>query len=128
MADEAQVQVSLNINNTDGDNFQWRSANSGYTADVTGKIGPSPGLIVATTAGVSVTFTGLTTPGFCVLTNLDGTNFVEYGIWDGATFHELGELLPDSQPQLIRLSRNMTGFRLKADTASCNVRVEAFED
>lgn len=126
MADEARVQVSVQVNDTNT-NKSYQSDNTAYNEDITTPTGPSPGTVSATTAGVSVTFTGLSTPGLCVLKNMDGTNYVEYGIWDGVTFHELGELPPDNKPQVIKLSRNMTGFRLKANTATCLVLVEAFE-
>jgi len=126
MANEAQLHISLRINNPTS-KFEAQSTNTSYTVDVAGSSGPVPGMVVATTAGLDVAFTGLTVPTWCVLKNLDSTNFVEYGIWDGATFHELGELPPLSKPQIIKLSRNMTGFRLKADTASCDVSVEAYE-
>tara|TARA_R110002020_G_scaffold376130_3_gene587314 strand:+ start:33306 stop:33701 length:396 start_codon:yes stop_codon:yes gene_type:complete len=130
MADEAQIQQSININNsTTG--FKVQSVNTSYKDTVTGSSGPVPGMVIATTAGLSITFTGLTTPGWCELVNLDITNFVEYGIWDGSTFHELGELPPSTaqggKPQIIKLSRNMTGLRLKADTANCDVQVKAYE-
>ena len=95
MADEAQIQQSININNsTTG--FKVQSVNTSYKDTVTGSSGPVPGMVIATTAGLSITFTGLTTPGWCELVNLD-------------------------------ITRNMTGLRLKADTANCDVQVKAYE-
>ena len=123
MANEASIHYSMQI--IQG-NLKFVPGGVSFTGDVTGTAGPVPGAVLATTAGLDVSFTGLTTPAYCRITNIDGTNFVEYGIWDGATFHELGELLAgESYP--LRLSRNMTGFRLKANTASVWTIVEAFE-
>lgn len=41
-------------------------------------------------------------------------------------FHELGEIQP-GEFYVIRLSRSMTGLRMKADTAACECVVEGFE-
>ncbi len=140
MANEIQVRASLQIKK---DNLDYSSKPTSFKADMTGSKGPSPGALTATVDGIDVDFSELTTPGMCRIQNLDPDNFVEYGIWDpeGSTFYPLGELLPgESYP--LRLSRNlqeefMTGtgttgadtnrLRIKADTASCDVVVEAFE-
>ncbi len=73
--------------------------------------------------------------------NQDSTNFVEFGIWDGTSFYPVGRLLA-GESYVLRLSPNLgeeygtgtgtTGegintLRFKADTASVNVLVEAFE-
>lgn len=97
-----------------------------FRADQTTKKGPSPGFLLISTAGEDITFTDLTTPGIVVIKNLDAANFVEYGIWDGSTFHELGEVLAGEE-FVFRMSRNMTGFRMKADTAEVAVQVLAFD-
>ena len=114
-----------------------------FKVDVTGAKGPVPGSIAVSVWGTNVDFGELTTPTLCRLTNQDATNFVEYGVWDpeGGTFYPLGEIGPgESYP--LKLSRNLqeeyatgtstTGedtnrLRLKADTAACNVLIEAFE-
>ena len=145
MSNEARVQSSLTIRKTSGTVTQldYRSAPTTFTVDVTGTKGPVPGAISATVAGTDVDFGELTQPTLCVLHNQDATNFVEYGIWDpeGSTFYPLGELGP-GESYVLKLSRNIqeqyqtgtgtTGddtnrLRFKADTAACNISVEAFE-
>lgn len=123
MADEARIQSYLQIRKG---NLDYLSRPNSFVADVGTAFGPSPGAVTVTTGGTDVAFTGLTTPALCRLMNLDSTNFAEYGVWDGATFHPLGELLP-GETYVLRLSRNLTTFRLRANTASCAVLVEAFE-
>lgn len=140
MANEATVTSRLTIQKG---YLDYMSRPGQFQATVTGTKGPVPGALEATTAGVSVDFSELTTPALCRLMNLDTTNFVEYGIWDpeGGVFYPLGELLP-GESYVLRLSRNLneeygTGagtvgantnrLRLKADTAACQVMVEAFE-
>ena len=125
MADEARVTSTLTIGKG---NLDYASRPSVFSADVdaAAPTGPTPGSLLIATAGTDVSFAQLTTAGFCKLTNLDDTNFVEYGIWDSSTFHELGEIQP-GEFYVIRLSRNMTGLRMKADTAACECVVEGFE-
>ena len=139
MANEAEVRSSLQI--TGGDT-EYRSQPTTFLADVSDVTkGPTPGLVVATVAGVDVDLSLLTVPGLCRIQNKDDTNFIEVGIWDGVTFYPLMDFLPgESFP--IRLSASLgdefgtgTGtsgpsintLRIKADTAPCNVIVEAFE-
>jgi hypothetical protein len=138
MANEATIQTTLSIRTG---SLSYQSQPSSFRADVAGTKGPTPGAIAVAIAGTDVAFSELTTPALCRLQNLDETNFVEYGIWDGIQFYPLGELLP-GESYVIRLSRNLTEeygtgtgttgaaantFRLKADTAACVVLVEAFE-
>ncbi len=125
MANEARVTSQLHIAKG---NLKYDSAQPAtYMADVTVGKGPSPGALLIATAGTDIDLSELATPALCVITNLDTTNFLEYGIWDGATFHELGEVQP-GEFYVLRLSRNLTGLRLKADTAACEAIVEAFDD
>lgn len=145
MANEAQVRSSLQILKQTGaiERINYQGKPTVFNADVTGVKGPSPGSVTATVAGTDVDFSELAVPALCRLQNQDATNFVEYGIWDpeGDKFYPLGELLP-GETYVLRLSRNLqeefgtgtgtTGadtnrLRLKADTASVNVLVEAFE-
>ncbi len=145
MADEAQVRSSLQITKKDGalTLLEYRSQPTVFKADVAGTKGPVPGAITVTILGTDVDFGELTTPALCRIQNQDANNFVTYGIWDpeNNTFFPLGELLA-GETYVLRLSRNLqeefqtgTGtigantnrLRLKADTASLNVSIEAFE-
>src|SRR5690606_41298555 len=92
MANEASLNISLTINDQAG--FQWRSFPTAYRADVAGKKGPTPGAVTARTTGTGVNLSELGTPGFCHLENLDRTNFVTVGVYDGAPFLPLLELGP----------------------------------
>ena len=125
MANEARISSSLSI---EKGNLDYASRPSSFTADVAtaAPTGPSPGSVLVATAGTDIVLTQLTTPGYVVLKNYDSTNFVEYGIWDGANFHELGELQA-GEVYVLRFSRNLSGFRLKANTAACDCSVEAVE-
>lgn len=145
MAGEAQIRSSLQILKKTGaiTQINYQSRPTSFKANVAGTKGPSPGAVTVTVAGTDIDFSELTDPGLCHLHNQDAVNFVEYGVWDpeGNTFYPLGELLPGEAFPL-RLSRNLqqefgtgTGtsgadtnrLRLKADTASVSVLVEAFE-
>ena len=135
MANEARIQIGLTIKKG---NLNYVLPSTAYTATITtdDPKGPVPGALTVTTAGVDVDFSELVTPGLCKITNLDDTNFVSYGVYDGANFHYLGEMLP-GETYVFRISRYLGGtdpgtsgdntFRLQANTASCIVQVEAFE-
>lgn len=138
MSREAQVNCSLSIRKG---YLNWQSQNLNFQADVDGTFGPTPGAFLASVAGTDVDLSALETYGLAELRNLDTTNFVDYGIWDGASFYPLGRLLA-GEGTVLRLSPNLgqeyttgTGtsgaaintLRFKADTAACNVSVCAFE-
>lgn len=138
MADEATIFAGLQINKTP---LFYITQPQAFKADVAGIVGPVPGSVLVTTEGVDIDFTPLVQPGLCLIQNLDDTNFVTYGIWDGVSFYPLGELLPGEQFPL-RLSRVLgeeygtgTGtsgaaintLRFKADTDDVYVNVLAFE-
>jgi hypothetical protein len=137
----AQIQISLNLRSG---NLQYQNVPNAFNAVVAGANGPTPGsLLIATTPGTDVNLSELSAVGgFCVLANLDSTNWVEYGIYDAGSslFFPLGEILAGEQ-YILRLSRNLgkdypgsgTGvpigatLRIVANTASCRVFVGAFD-
>lgn len=140
MASEATVRVSLAIR---ADNINYPGGQGAFTADVTGRKGPTPGAFTATTDGTDVDLSQLTTPGWAHVKNLDATNYVQVGVWDSNTsrFYPLLRLLA-GESVVVRLDADIgeeyegtgtgtgTGpntLRVKANTASCVVLVEAFE-
>ena len=139
MANEAVVRTSLQIK--DGTLF-YQSQPTAFVADVSTGLGPTPGLVTVPVTGVSVSLAALTTPGFAFIQNLDATNFIMVGVYDGTSFFPLLELLP-GECYVVRLCRHLgdefvgTGtpadanaLRLMADPlggASCYARVEVFE-
>ena len=138
MANEATIRSSLQIR---AGNVAYQSQPSSFQADVTGRKGPSPGAISALTTGTAVSFAELVTPALCRIMNLDATNFITVGVYDGASFFPVIELLP-GESYVVRLSRYLnaefentgTGtnadanqLMVLADTAECVVLVEAFE-
>lgn len=140
MANEIAVQIRVRVTNG---NLKYVNPVSSFYVDMTGAKGPTPGAIAVPTDGVDVYFDQLTTPGLCLITNLDDTNYVEVGIYDPQTdvFYPLMEVGPGESWPMI-LSRNLgeqyagsgTGtttpenyLRLKANVAACDVQVETFE-
>jgi len=140
MSREGTVNQSLSIIK---DNLDYRSKQgNSFNFDVSIGKGPSPGAITVTGAGTDVDFSELTTPAVCRITNLDDTDFVEYGIYDSVTgeLYLLGEVLP-GETWPFRLSRNLgssissgtaivdTGhtLRIVSNNGPVNVLVEAFD-
>lgn len=139
MANEATINLGFSIIKT---GLTYRPASVQFRVDVDGAKGPSPGAITVSTYGTDVDFSQLITPGLCLLTNLDTVNYVEYGIYNGVEFYPLGEIGP-GETYPLKLSRNLleayigtgtgtdavgaSSLRIKANTASCDVVVAAFE-
>lgn len=126
----AMIQIVKGVN-------QYRPQPTSFQADWNGSAGPTPGSVLVTTGGVNISLAGLNSlGGWCRIQNLDINNYVDWGIWNGSTYFPLGELLPGEFVP-IRLSRFLltgaTGtaivnsLRLRAHTASCQCKVEAFD-
>lgn len=140
MADEATVQTMLTIQKG---NLDYRSNPISFRATVSGTKGPTPGAIAVSVDGTNIDLSQLTTPGLCLIHNLDSTNFVEVGRWDQTTsrFYPLMKILA-GEFYVIRLSPrvedeyegtgtgtavNVSKLRIKANTAPCVVVVSCFE-
>jgi hypothetical protein len=142
MANEAQINVSLNINKG---SKVYRSQPNAFTANVSGNGGPSPGTFTATTGGTIVNLTNLTVPGLYRIQNLDANNWIEYGIYDrnADVFYPLNQCLA-AETFIARFSPNLgtnepdpdtgtgaftgsTAFMVRANGAPCEVLVEAFD-
>jgi hypothetical protein len=66
--------------------------------------------------------------GWCILQNLDATNYVEFGPYDGGsagTLVILGRLAPGGPPAFFPLSPDVT-FGAIANTAACKLDVNVF--
>lgn len=142
MSNEATVISNLKIV---AGKIQYQSLPQSFSADVTGRKGPTPGAVTATVGGTLIDLSQLDQPGLCRLQNLDSTNWVEVGMLDPETqkFYPLLELLP-GESFVVRLSRNLaeeydtgtgTGttavgvnrLMVRANAQSCVVSIEAFE-
>ena len=76
------------------------------------------------TSEESITFTDIATNGFCILVNLDTTNYVEWGFSTGVYGGRMRALEPAGP---FRVNAGATIY-LKANTATCRVRVIMYED
>ena len=138
MANEVSVQAAITIASG---NLNYRSNPTSFTADLTGAFGPTPGALTISTDGEDIDLSELTSPGWCIIRNIDATNFIEWGIWDGVEFIVVGRILPGQSAGPFQLSPNIgasyaTGtattdsgntLRLKADTAAAKAIVDIFE-
>lgn len=140
MANEITVTTEMRITK---DNLTERYGVS-YTADMDAGRGPTPGLLTATTTGVSVDLSQLVDPGHCFIKNLSEDYRIEIGMKDtsAGTFLPLIELKP-GQGMVIPLARNieseLTGgagtgtagsggvMFIKSITGSADVQVLAFQ-
>lgn len=144
MANEIRVLASLTLRNA---NQQFSNNPSSFTADMTGKGGPTPGYLLASKFGTAVNLTQLTYPGgMCVITNVDADDTLIWGVYDldgtVGNFTPVGELLP-GELCVFRLAREIgqqlgtgsgtasvdTGLTLmvKGYGGPCECKVEAFD-
>lgn len=106
MANEIQVTSSLVVVKN---NLQYQSRPAAFVADMAGGKGPTPGALTADEYGTTVDLSQLTTPGLCRVANLDdddSTAHLLVGVYDGASFFPLIELLP-GESYVFRLWRHL---------------------
>ena len=100
MSKEANIRVGLTVLKRDSTDPTITlldfNQSAGYSADVTGTFGPTPGTLAVPATGVAVALTGITDPGWCWVHNQDTTNNIQIGIRDAdsALFYPLLELKP----------------------------------
>ena len=119
MADEISIQASMNLSNgllTFNQTFSSRF-------DQTAAGGPTPGMVTIGTVEESQSLAELSTLGWCMMKNLDDTNFIEWGFSTGV----YGGRLEAGEIALFRLNPSTTMY-LKADTAACKMTIYALED
>lgn len=78
------------------------------------------------TSAETLAFADITTPHVVIIWNLDGTNFVEFGVDDTGTQQTIGKLMPGGLPAIIPWSPGAL-LSLQADTAACKVHVQVYE-
>jgi hypothetical protein len=94
MSNEITVRAGVSVKS----NVNYRPAITGFSVNqnVVSGIGEVPGGVIATTAGVDITFTGLILPGWCEIENQDlvNRNVLVWGIKDQTTgaFYPIGDL------------------------------------
>lgn len=123
MANEIKVTASLEC--TNGNFSLPKQGGTQLSIAQTNRGGGVPGLMLATTGGVDVTTTGITTLGWCRLVNTDPTNYVEWGPKSGGTFYPIGRMLP-GESALFRLGQYV--LHVKANVATCKVQVTILEE
>lgn len=129
MAGTISVQSSIQVTNSP---LNYSSNPRSFSAVQNNIGGPIPGTVTAVTTGtgVQLTLSGLTTPGMLFIQNLDSTNYVTLGIVVSGTFYPVVEIQP-GEFYVFRMSRTILSAAtlwVLANTASCKVLVQAFEN
>ena len=76
------------------------------------------------TSETTLTINDIGTPGIVAMTNLDDTNYVQWGI---ATTVYTGRMFAGEAVNPMRIENGVTTLYFKADTAACDVRVVVLE-
>ena len=120
-----EITVNLQVNVTNG-NYTRRAAPGVVNVDQAAQ-GQGGGIISIGTSEEALSFTDITTKGWCFLRNLDDTNYVEYGPESAGAMVGFGRLEP-GEPAAMRLIPGSLTIRMQANTAACNVEVIVWED
>lgn len=126
MANEIKVTASLEVTNGQ---FKFpRDGGTTVNIDQATPGGGVPGLVLATNAaqGVVVSFTGVTTPAWLRMENLDSAAEITWGPETGGTTLVPLGLMKPGEPVLLRLAGSVV-LRLKSSIASSKVKVTVME-
>lgn len=141
MANEATVRTGLQMN-LNASASQKYNSQSTFQVNATTPNGPTPGLLTVTTTGRTVTLSELTQPGLYKITNLDPTNYVEFGPYVSGLGFVFWNKIPPGHSYIGYFSENLgevdegvgTGttarvptIHLRAHVATCEVLLEVFE-
>ena len=123
MANEIRVGVNLSCDNG---NF-LASQNYTVQVDQTTAGGGNPGTVSVGTSYAQVSgLSDLTSEGYCVIRNLDGTNYIEIGVEVSAAFYPLIKLKA-GEVGTFRLTPGVSVFA-RANTAACLTHFWCLED
>jgi uncharacterized protein YjdB len=95
------------------------------TMEQTNQGGGQPGTLTITTSEADISVPGLATPGWCVIQNLDATNYFTIGPKSGGAMVALAKVLP-GEFACFRLAGSVV-LRAIAHTASVLARIQIFE-
>jgi len=120
MANEITITTTFAVRN--GSNvFNWTPG--ALVADQAASGGPTPGFVTIGTSEESIAFAELASQGFCIIHNLDPTNYIRWGFSTGV----YGGRLKPGEYCFFRLNPGSTLF-LVANTAACKCHVYGLEN
>jgi len=120
MADEISVTTQVRLSNGDlEDQFSTTKTFDQTTARMMCTV------VDVGTTEETIALGDLAAPKMIYLTNLDDTNYVEFGV-DSSGFIPMGRVYPGDPSGAIPAAASIT-YQLKANTAACDVKVRVYE-
>ena len=119
MADEITIYQSLQVSNGA---LNWARTSPQTKIDQITLGGPSPGFLTIGTSEETVGLSEISTLGWCLIENLDDTNYVDFGFSTGV----YGIRVKPDEFAMFRLTPGVTLYAL-ANTAACKVNVYVLE-
>lgn len=119
-------EIALNLSATLTNGRLKDQFNPGQILVTQGLAGAMTRIIAVTTSDTAYTFADITTFGWVTLQNLDATNYVAYGPTSGGAIINFGKMKP-GEPAVFRAYPGIS-FRMQANTATCNVFVQFWND
>ena len=122
MANEISIDARMSCKNG---SLQLSIVPGGRTVNQAVARGGNPGTVSVGTAEQVLTFGDLTTPGYCLMQNLDATNYVAVGPTSSGAMVAALRLLA-GEYALLRLAPAAV-YRAKAHTAAVNLLIVALD-
>ena len=122
MANEIQINVAVQVRN----GFLIDQFNPGMLQVDQAAVGRGGSVQIIGTSEEVVSFGDVATNGYCILRNLDETNYVTYGPEDTGAMVTLGKLNP-GEFAILRIAPTVV-MRALADTADVKLEVRLYED
>lgn len=128
MAKEITVNLQLTLNNPTSSatapQLKDSFAPGNYTFNQSSQLKFDEAITV-TTSDTAITFTGVTTQGWCMLLNLDTTNYVTVGPGSVGAIVPFVRLAANGGQAVFQLDPSAS-FRVQANTASCKIQIKVW--
>lgn len=117
-----EISVTMGLSCTNG-NFSFPLAQVSSRFDQAASGGGNPGTVSVGTSEETIALGDIGTAGWAQFQNIDATNYVEWGFSTGV----YGGRMEPGEPAQFRINPGATIY-MRANTATCKVRVNVLED
>ena len=124
MGNEITIQSQMTIKKGE---YEFLTPQASFQEDMTNARGGNPGFlqVAAFPSYVNPSLGSHTTPARIFIRNLDDTDILEFGYFDGTDFNPIGEVLPETHV-IFRLSRNLSAGELAFSARGGQIDIEVY--
>ena len=124
MGNEITIQSQMTIKKGE---YEFLTPQASFQEDMTNARGGNQGFLQVAEfpSDVHPSLGSHTTPARIFIRNLDDTDILEFGYFDGTDFHPIGEVLPETHV-IFRLSRNLSAGELAFSARGGQIDIEVY--